>query len=120
MKENAWDQLSDVLDTDEELVAIVFGKPFLGLEPREGENWSLAIYKRGVVLPPGVARPAMQDWKYGDDSACYAMYAWTTKNVIFVVSSGDRSETFLAKIPREPTRGFPRFIIRGGYVQSSR
>ena len=105
MSENAYEELIEFLDDDEDVEAIVFGEFGWGgyCDPKV-----IPSDKQGVLLSLDEAKPLMQGWAftggYGAPES-YATYVWTNKRVIWVTQYD--GSTSLDHAPRFPTATVP-------------
>jgi hypothetical protein len=103
---NAYKELMKEVD-GEEIVAIVFGDwGWSGFG--EPEPNPIPKEMRGKVLTIEQAKPLMQDWKiYGGfgSPACYALCAWTKKDVLWITQYD--GATCIDRAPRNPEEFIP-------------
>ena len=111
---NAYNDLINMLDQDEQVEAIVFGAWGWASAPRSSdEEWEpdssepepppVPFKLRGKTMTLEEARPYMQGWSFiGGFGApdCYATYIWTNQRIIWVTQYD--GATGLDSAPRYP------------------
>lgn len=116
---NAYQELKELFEPGEHLVAVVFGPWGWGGPPPHPEDpWKpgydepdpppVPFALRGKVLSPQEAEPLMEGWSFnGGHGApkCYAVHAWTNKRVYWVTQYD--GATRLNSALRDPTDEMP-------------
>lgn len=116
---NAYQELRELFEPGEHLVAVVFGPWGWGSPPPHPEDpWKpgydepdpppVPFALRGKVLPPQEAEPLMEGWSFNGGYGapmCYAIRAWTNKRVYWVTQYD--GATCLDSALRDPTDEMP-------------